>query len=264
MPSPAQTDTGMTGGGMPQAKRRGRPVGSAHQRKELQRKPAREASPASLVMAYCEFLSKHPFAPEPTGLSVELILYRIDLLTANIAEGKTLAQRIATLLGMSLVLADKVVAGAAPITLKMIVVLAEKLETTTDYLLTGCKARAPAGASQIQLDTGEEELLSDYRAGNDTAKAALMFQLALPRLLEALPEEASARVIASLVRLHDAGAQDQLRYLPRVLGAFKARTGCDPLGYLQASTVFTPLHEAWGIYGPEQQPLVRYLVPSEN
>ena len=86
-----------------------------------------------------------------------------------------------------------------------------------------------------------------------------MLHVSLPRLLEALPEQASERVIASLVRLHDAGAQDLLSYLPKVLGSFKVRTGRDPLTFQDAPPVFTPLHESLGIYGPEQMPLVQYL-----
>lgn len=260
--SPGQPDAGVASAVVPKKKRPGRPFGSANKRMidPDQVRAALSPSPQSLVMTYVAFLSKHPSPPEATGFSGELILNRIDLLTANIVENKSLAQRIADVSGMSFALADKVVAGAAQITPKMIVVIAEKLGTTTDYLLTGRKARHPPATHGAKFYPDEKELLSQYRTGNDTAKAASMFHVALPRLLEAFPEEATARVIASLVHLHDAGAQDHLCYLPMVLGTFKMRTGRDPLEYLEEPTVFTPLHEAWGIYGPEQQPLVNYLV----
>lgn len=241
----------------PDKKRRGRPVGSTKSALAAAKVIAGGGSP-SFVMAYVSFLSRHPLA-EPTGFSVELMLKRIDDLSANILDEKSLPQRLADLTGMSLALANKVVVGAMPFTAKMVAVIAEKLDASTEYLLTGVKGQVQAPKFECAIPPDEKEMLTHYREASETGKAELMFHVSLPRLLEVLPEQASERVIASLIRLHDAGAQDFLSYLPKVLGSFKVRTGRDPLAFQDASTIFTPLHESMGIYGPEQMPLMQYL-----
>lgn len=239
-------------------RRPGRPVGSTKSAIAAAKVKATGGSP-TLAAAYSSFVARHP-SSEPGGDSLDLVLRRIDERTANVIDNKTLPQRIADLTGMSLLLASKVVMGVTPLTLKMAVVIADKLGVSLDFLLTGVdKHVATPSICGCSLTPDETGFLQSYRLANDIGKAAIQFHLFLPRLLETLPEDASARVMGSLMRLHDAGEQELLSYLPEVLGRYKARTGLDPLSFYDAPPVFTPIHENMGIFGPEQLPLVGYL-----
>lgn len=255
-----QQDGGSTTEKLVEKKKRGRPPGLANKLKAHTSEKYPAIDPQTLVSIYVDFLSKHPASPEPSEYSLGLFLGRIDQLTANIIDNKPLAQRIAELTGMPLRLVEKVVIGAIPPPIQLVVVLAEKLEVETDYLLMGNKPHRTSPVQISDIDAGERQMLDYYRSGDEAYKAFLMFMLALPRLLILWHPEARARVIASLVHLHDAGAQECLSILPSVLGTFKVKTGIDPSDFFGCSTVFTPVHEKLGIYGPEQVPLVQYML----
>lgn len=187
-------------------------------------------------------------------------LYRIDRLTANLLENEPLSKRIADLGGLSLQMAEKVVAGLAPFPLKSLVAVAQKLGVTTDCLLMGKRPSEPEAKSVQPLDEEEKELLKHYESADAGGRARITFIITLPQLLESMPEEASSRVVASMVHLHDAGLQELLAFLPATLGAYKVKTGVDPMDWIESPHIITPLHEWLGVFGPEQKPLLQYLV----
>ena len=205
---------------------------------------------------YVSFLAAHPRPAETEGFSLELFLRRFDIQTANIIDNKPLAQRLAEAAGMSLHVATRVIAGLTPLTSQMVVAIAKRIGRTADELLTGARAHQPS----CPVSSDEEQLLSIYRSADPLGKAAILFMVTLWRLLESLPDEGRDRVITSLIALYESGSHDELlAFLPSTLGGFKARTGIDPALILGGPTIFTPIHEKCGVYGPEQKPLWAYL-----
>ena len=237
-------------------KKRGRPVRRASAN-QVPAPPSSSAS-ASQVDLYVGFLSRHPTAEEPTGFSLELFTQRFAEASANCVDARSLEQRFSEAAGISEHVAGRVLAGLTPLTAKMVAATAKHLGMSADALLLG-RAPQPAPAYPSDLDADEARLLKSYRAANETGKACAFFTLALPRLLETLAPEGRDRVIGSLVALHDSGWQEQMSFLPHVLGVYQVRTGNDLTDSLGAATVFTPWHDALGVYGPEQRPLWTYL-----
>lgn len=226
--------------------RRGRPRGSTKQ------KPAQDQ--LTLDGSLLSYLTAHAAETEAQGYSLQMFLRRIDIRTANIVEGKSLAQRFAETAGTSLHVATRVISGLTPLTSNMVVAIAKRLGCTTDQLLTGQEPAQPEVPS-----ADESELLDLYRKADSLGKASMLFILSLDQLLISLPDDPRDRVTASLVSLHDAGAHELLSALPSQLGAYKARTGRDPVLHGEGMTIFTPVHEFCGVFGPEQRPLQKYL-----
>ena len=225
--------------------RRGRPVD-----------PTKPSS-RSLLAPYFAFLENHPALEEPKGFSLQLFLRRFDARTAKTTSAnndKPLAQRLAKAAGTSLHVATRIVAGLTPLTSNMVVAISKRIECTTDYLLTGS-----VEGSQKSDFSDEQVFLQHYRSADQVGKTSALFLLTLDLWLDSLPDEARDRLISSLVALHEAGAQPILAALPSVLRAFQARSGTDPMECFEASTIFTPVHEFIGVYGPEQKPLLAYL-----
>lgn len=235
-------------------KRRGRPPGSIKKPK-----PTQGLVTLSWAATIANHIQKSQWTSKNVGFSTELILQRVDQHTANYTHKIPLAQRIADLTGMSPALAEKVVQGNTPLTVKMVVALAKKLGFTTDYLINGERPSLPASHTYNDCDEDEKKLLDLYRAGTPSYKACMIFIFGLEQLLYTISNEARARLIASLIRLYDNGAHDVLSHLPYVLGCFHVRTGIDPADYIDAPTIFTPVHDWMGIFGPEKMPLIRYM-----
>lgn len=224
-------------------KRRGRPIGSI--RSQQRTEHVVKSNP------YLDFLASHPVPVEPSGFSIELVLHRLDARTADFNNPRSLVARLAEAAHIPLATANDVVAGIKPFTSKMAVAVAKSIGCTTDELLNGDLPTASAD--------DEAQFLSHYRSASPAHKEAIAFTLALGPLLELLPAEARDRVIASLVALYNAGAQELLAFLPSCLGAFQAKTGVQLDVPATAPVIFTPFHEFLGVYGPEQAPLAGYL-----
>lgn len=242
-------------------KKRGRPPMSG--RPHANRTPLPRKN-SVLVDLYVTFLKAHPPPPEPIGYSLELFVRRFAEETAVYPDPKTLAQKFAEAAGVPLNVAHRVLAGLTPLTGKMIAAVAKHLSLTTDDLLLGRvpspkAATTDSGAEVEPADEGEAKLLKAYREANAVGKARLLFTVSLGQILQALSPAGRDRVIASLVTLHDEGAQEALSFLPHALGAYQLQTGNDPAQSFDAEQVFTPWHEAFGVFGPEQVPLVKYL-----
>ena len=234
-----------------EVKRRGRPVGS--------RLGSSDGPEATMVMPYLNFLKAHPVPEEPKGYSLPLFLKRFDVLTANVIENKPLVERLAEAAGMSTHVATRVMAGLTPVTANMIAAIAKKVGCSTDLLVTGIPHKRTNAEHDESQSVDESEVLAHYKKANPLGKASVFFVLTLQQLLDVIQEEGRSRVIGSLMRLHDAGAQEILAFLPSTLGAHKAKTG-KPVGdCFDAPVVFTPVHEVCGVYGPETQPLMSYL-----
>lgn len=238
------------------AKKRGRPVGWKKHRTATSDKPYPEV--------YSAMIAALPPLEQQVGYHREMILRRIDELTANALDTRTLEERFAELLGMSPRLASQVVHGLQPLTTSMLAVCAEKLEVNPTFLLTGAVPALPVQTPSTKIPSEEGEFLRAYQNANNAGKVASFFILALPELLEFIPKEIALRVIGSLCILHDAGAQELLRFLPSVLGRYKVRTGNFPDEFNDADLIFTPLHEWLGIFGPEKNSLCMYYPNSIN
>jgi hypothetical protein len=217
-------------------------------------------SKASIVGPYVRFLEHHPRAEEPTGFSLELFTRRFAEASASSADDRSLEQRFCKAAGLPEQVAMRVLAGLTPLTAKMVAATASHLGMSANDLLLGRVPKA-SPTSLRELSADELELLQSYRAASETAKACTMFTVGLQRLLDTMAPEGRDRVIASLVALHDAGAHEELAFLPHVLGVYQVRTGNDLTASLGGSTVFTPWHEVFGVYGPEHRPLWHYLHP---
>lgn len=236
-------------------KKRGRPVRRASAK--LEGTPRGPAMSTSLVGLYLSFLSRHPREEEPTGFSLELFIQRYSEACANCVDTRSLEQKFSGAAGISEQVAGRVLAGLTPLTAKMAAATAKHLGMSADELLSGRVTKAAPHNPMLSDD--EIGLLKSYRAANEAGKVCTIFTSALEHLLEALDHEGRDRVIASLVALHDSGAQAHLSFLPQVLGVYQIRTGNDLTDSLGASIVFTPWHEVLGVYGPEQRPLWHYL-----
>ena len=227
-----------------EAKRRGRPVGATG-------KVSKDQSTA-LVKPYQDFLEAHPVPEEPQGYSLPLFLKRFDVMTANLTENKPLVQRLAEAAGMSLHVATRVIAGLTPVTANMIAAIGKKLGCSTDALMTGVPKAKTQSDSDKSRSEEEIQLLANYEKAAPLAKLGIFFILSLEQMLGVIEEEGRTRVIGSLLRLHDAGAQELLAFLPATLGAHQARTGKSVGDCFDAPIVFTPVHEFCGVYGPER------------
>lgn len=238
------------------AKKRGRPVGWKKHQTVTSDKP--------YPKVYSAMIAALPPLEQQVGHHLEMILRRIDELTANAFDTRTLEERFAELLGMSPRLAGQVVHGLHPLTTSMLAVCAEKLDVNPTFLLTGTVPPFPAKTLPTDPSSEETEYLRNYRNSNNAGKVASHFILALPELLEFIPKEIALRVIGSLCILHDAGAQELLCFLPSVVGRYKVRTGNMPDEFNDADLIFTPIHEWLGIFGPEKNPLCMYYPSSIN
>lgn len=236
------------------AKKRGRPVGCKNHRAV----PSTKAYPE----VFLAMIAALPPLKQQVGHHREMILRRIDELTANAFDTRTLEARFAELLGMSPRLASQVVHGLQPLTTSMLAVCAEKLEVNPTFLLTGAVPALPVQTPSTKIPSEDGEFLRAYHNSNNAGKVASHFILALPELLEFIPKEIALRVIGSLCILHDVGAQELLCFLPSVLGRYQVRTGNMPNELNHVDLIFTPLHELLGIFGPEKNPLCMYYPSS--
>lgn len=232
------------------ARNRGRPVGW----KKHQAAPSTKPYPE----VYSAMIAALPPLEQEVGHHREMILRRIDELTANAFDTRTLEERFAELLGMSPRLAGQVVHGLHPLTTSMLAVCAEKLDVNPAFLLNGTFPPLPAKTLPTDPSSDETEYLRNYRNSNNVGKVASLFILALPELLEFIPDEIALRVIEALCILHDTGAQELLCFLPSVLGRYKVRIGNMPNEFNDVELIFTPIHEWLGIFGPEKNPLCMY------
>uniref|UniRef100_A0A6H1ZK62 Uncharacterized protein n=1 Tax=viral metagenome TaxID=1070528 RepID=A0A6H1ZK62_9ZZZZ len=126
------------------------------------------------------------------------------------------------------------------------------------YLMSGTPSNAPPDAED------EKQLIEFYRQAAPGLKAALLFAIRLGDVVQLLPSNVQRRVFLSLHALRQQAVLDESTFGKLIdvgMQRFYIDTGELPVlnGVGDAVQIFTPIHEAFGAFGPESDPLLNYV-----
>ncbi len=175
------------------------------------------------------------------------ILERLAGVFADCLSPEPPSVRLGKSLGISAAAADAILAGQKPITARMLAKLGTVMNVSADWLLTGeGSPDRPSLEHDEQADA--KQFLNAFRDASPIYQQYAVFVIAFDRVMKRLPREICLRALSGLVPFAQMEAHDWLR---GAIGRNLARLGSDAGDLCGLTQIFTPVHEALGVYGPE-------------
>lgn len=193
------------------------------------------------------------------------VMERVQVLAA-MATGEAGSRGVAKLLRVSEDAADKLILGKLQVTDKVLLSAARATQTSAHWILTG------EGSMSIEPSPDEEEMqfISEMSKLDAGRALRVLMMMDLNAVLMSLPEPERMDCLSSVHRIVKVAQGDErmasklmpgeLTALCKGMEKFMLVYGVDVQRLPNVKSMFLPIHESFGVFGPEQGPSLVALV----